>query len=86
MKFGLTDSVSVARESVDPVLSPVCRNGDIVLAEYLDGAPAVVLRPGKVPALFCGITDIPAGLYRSFAAFAGIHLYTDRPAYVLRRG
>ncbi len=86
LQFGLTDSGFSRPEPVDPVLSPVPRDGDVVLAEYRNGAPAVVLRPGKVPGLFCGTTDIPAGLYRSFAAFAGIHLYTDRPAYVLRRG
>ena len=86
LQFGLTDSGFTRPEPVDPVLSPVPRDGDVVLAEYRNGAPAVVLRPGKVPGLFCGTTDIPAGLYRSFAAFAGIHLYTDRPAYVLRRG
>lgn len=87
LKFGLSDNVSYAtREAADPILSPVPRNGDVVLAEYRSGAPAILLRPGKVPALFCGTTLVPAGLYRSFAACAGVHLYTDRPAYVQKRG
>ena len=31
-------------------------------------------------------TAVPPELYRAFAAYAGVHLYTDRPAYVQRRG
>ena len=73
-------------ETGNPVLSPVPQEGDLVLAEYRSGAPAILLRPGRVPALFCGTTAVPPELYRAFAAYAGVHLYTDRPAYVQRRG
>ncbi len=73
-------------ETGNPLLSPVPQEGDLVLAEYRNGAPAILLRPGRVPALFCGTTAVPPELYRTFAAYTGIHLYTTRPAYVQRRG
>ncbi len=87
IRFGLRPVVSGnAEEKGDPVLSPLPRKGDLVLAEYPGGDPAILLRPGKRPALFCGTTFVPPELYRLFAAYAGVHLYTDRPAYVWTRG
>lgn len=87
IQFGLAPAGSGKMEETgNPVLSPVPQEGDLVLAEYRSGAPAILLRPGRVPALFCGTTAVPPELYRAFAAYAGVHLYTDRPAYVQRRG
>lgn len=87
IKLGLLDKSSYkTSETADPILSPVPEAGDIVLAEYENGSPAILLRPGKNPALFCGTTIIPSCLYRRFAEYAGAHGYTDKPAYVLRRG
>ena len=68
------------------MLSPIPEKGDIILARYENDEPAVLYRPGKVPALFCGTSHIPAELYRLFAKYAGVKLYTDRPAYVKTRG
>lgn len=85
--FGLTErDFPKEQEFADPILSPMPEERDVVLAEYGSGEPAILLRPGKVPSLFCASAMIPAELYRRFAAYAGIHLYTDRPAYVQRRG
>lgn len=86
IRLGLEPRASVVNQVSAPVLSPVPAKGDIVLARYENDAPAIVLRPGKVPSLFCGTTYIPPELYRLFAEYAGVHLYTDRPAYVKTRG
>lgn len=73
--FGLADAVA-------PVLSPVPVAGDSVLAVYSDGSPAVVLRPGKHPNIFCGTTTVPVELCRYLARLAGVHLYTEQNAGV----
>ena len=84
--FGLSAAGTRTKDSARPTLSPVPRPGDRVLAEYGDGTAAIVLRPEPVPALFCGTTAVPPELYRAFAKYAGLHLYTDRPAGVLVNG
>jgi len=87
LAFGLPKEVlAPGKEIIEPVLSPIPHLGDIVLAEYADGQPAIVLRPGKVPALFCGTPIVASVLYRRFAEYSGIKMYTDRPAYVLANG
>ena len=87
LAFGLPQEVFAhGNEIIEPVLSPIPQPGDIVLSEYTDGHPAIVLRPGKIPALFCGTPVIAPILYRRFAEYAGIKMYTDRPAYVLTNG
>lgn len=87
IRFGLLPAESgKSTDQGSPILSPIPQKGDLVLAEYRNGAPAILLRPGKVPALFCGTTFVPPELYRRFAAYAGVHLYTDRPAFVQKRG
>ena len=72
--------------SVTPTLSPIPKNGDRVLASYSNGLPAIVLRPGKYPSLFCGGSTIPSVLYRHVARMAGVHLYTDKDANVYANG
>jgi len=72
--------------SISPVLSPAPKAGDIVLASYATGEPAVVLRPGKTQSLFCGTTSLPASLYRHMARLSGAHLYVDGDANVYANG
>ncbi|MDD3154059.1 MAG: beta-galactosidase [Victivallaceae bacterium] len=68
---------------VDPILSPVPAKGDIVLAVYSDGSPAVLLRPrGKKTSIFCGTTEIPAALIRLAAKQCAIPLYCDEDLHV----
>lgn len=85
IKMGLPESFGIDK-IIHPTLSPVPENGDLVLAKYANGAPAVVFRPGIVPSLFCGTTVIPPPLYRIIAKAAGVHLYTERDAYVFANG
>lgn len=86
IEFGLAAGADVTAQAAAPAFSPIPQVGDVILATFPNGEPAVVFRPGKIPALFCGSHLIPPELYRAFASHAGIHLYTDRPAYVMRRG
>ena len=61
--------------------SPVIEAGDIVLAKYETGDPAVVLRKtGKYPQMFFGITSLNVELLRYMANECGIHSYTKQPA------
>lgn len=40
------------------VLSPVAKEDDIILGEYSNGMPAVIMRKsGKYPQIFCGGVD-----------------------------
>ena len=86
IRWGMRPRSSVTSTVSAPVLSPIPQKGDIVLARYENDEPAILFRPGKVPALYCGTSHIPAELYRLFAKHAGVRLYTDRPAYVKTRG
>ena len=65
-----------------PRLAVRPEKGDIVLATYRDGKPAVVLRPGTAPQLFCGTTELPPPLLRHMAELSGVQIFTDRPANV----
>ncbi|MDD3154396.1 MAG: beta-galactosidase [Victivallaceae bacterium] len=80
-KIGLPAAFGPA-DVVAPVLSPVPVAGDRVLAKYSDGSPAVVLRPGKYPSVFCGTTVVPTALARYLARLSGVHLYTVQDACV----
>lgn len=85
IEFGLAAGTGAAG-TAGTVYSPVPQAGDLILATYGTGEPAAVFRPGGTPALFCGSPLVPPELYRAFAVRAGVHLYTDKPAYVMRRG
>lgn len=85
LKIGLPP-VFGKKQTVSPLLSPVPRPGDTVLAEYPDGRPAIVLHRGRVPVLFCGTTTLPPALYRYMAKLAGVHLYTRKDATVYANG
>ena len=73
---------------IKPLLSPVCKKGDIILAKYSNGLPAVVCRKeaGKKPQIFCGTAAVPMELYRYAAKMAGVHIYTEQPASVFANG
>ncbi|MBS1370408.1 MAG: hypothetical protein HPZ91_10680 [Lentisphaeria bacterium] len=73
------------KEAATPLFSPVPRPGDTVLANFTDGSPAVVLRPGKFPAVYCGTTSIPP-CYRQLAKLAGISLEVDGDANITANG
>ena len=67
--------------------SPVIEAGDIVLAKYETGDPAVVLRKtGKNPQMFMGATIISEEILRYMANECGIHSYTKQPASVYANG
>lgn len=65
-----------------PTLSPRPEPGDVVLANYSNGSPAVVFRPAQAPSLFIGTTDIPKTLYRIMAGKAGVHLYVKEDSFI----
>ncbi len=68
---------------VKPLLTPEVKDGDVVLAEYSDKTPAVVLRTsGKHPQLFCAISSIPIPLYKYMMKISGVHTYVDGPVAV----
>lgn len=69
------------------VLSPVAQEGDIILGEYSNGMPAVIMRKsGKYPQIFCGGVDMPPELYRYACREAGIHIYNNEYASVCANG
>lgn len=70
-----------------PAFSPIPQKGDVVLANYSNGLPALVMRTsGKHPQFFCGVSVIPIELYRYACKAAGIHVYTEQPAAVFANG
>ena len=80
--IGLSENFGIDRE-LRPALYPVLEDGDIVFATYPNGKPAVVLRGKR---LYCGVSHIPAEIYRHMAKLAGIHIYADTPAAVYANG
>ena len=88
LKIGLPKTFGYATNFKMPMLfSPVLEEGDIVLAKYYTGEPAVVLRKtGKYPQMFSGATIIPQELLRYMAKECGIHSYTQQPASVYANG
>ena len=88
LKIGLPETFGYATNFKMPMLfSPILEEGDIVLAKYYTGEPAVVLRKtGKYPQMFCGATIIPQELLRYMAKECGIHSYTQQPASVYANG
>jgi len=75
-------------DTYKPVLSPVPEAGDVVLANYLSGEPAVVLRknPSGAPQVFCGTYQVPRELVRAVAAAAGVHFYAPMGSAVYTNG
>ena len=55
-----------------PMLAPVAEDGDIVLAKFQNGAPAVVVRKNN---MFVPTTFVPWQLYLHAAKLAKIHIY-----------
>lgn len=78
-KFGIPEN----KRYPDPLFSPKVESGDILLANYPNGKPAVVLR-GKT--LFCPTAGVPYQLYAHMAKIAGVKIYTDSPAAVYANG
>ena len=75
-------------DTYKPVLSPVPQPGDVVLANYLCGEPAVVLRRGSAgrPQVFCGTYQVPDGLVRGVASASGVHFYAPNGTAVYTNG
>ena len=70
-----------------PLLSPVLQKGDVVLATYKNGKPAIVVRKtGKYPQIFCGITVLSTELCKYFGKLAGVHHYVDNNAVASANG
>lgn len=79
---GLPPDFGVKKETF-PLLTPVLRKGDKVLALYENGEPAIVLRGKK---LFSGIDAIPSQLYGLMLKLSGVHLYSKQPLCVFANG
>ena len=84
-KIGLGESFGIKenKHMPNPLLSPKVENGDVVLGNYQNGKPALVLR-GKT--LFCGTAGIPYQMYAFMAKLSGAKIYTDSPAAVYANG
>ncbi|MBE6411892.1 MAG: hypothetical protein E7036_04990 [Opitutales bacterium] len=70
-------------KDIELLFSPKIQSGDIVLANYQNGKPAIVVRKtGKYPQIFCGLTSINKNTTACFARIAGVHSYVDNDAVV----
>ncbi len=86
-KIGLPKQWSSKDRVLGIALSPIPENGDIILAKFSNGDPAVILRKsGKYPQLFFAGTEIPTELYRYMAKISGVHIYCDNNAAVFANG
>jgi len=71
----------------NPLLSPIPQKGDVVLARYESGDPAVLLRQsGNFPQMFVGAPEIPTELYKFMISLSGAHVYTNDPASIYANG
>ncbi len=88
LKLGLPEVLgSNNKVQIDKLFSPIPQEGDVVLANYTNGKPAVVLRKNENnPQLFYGLTYIQPEIMRYMAELAGIHIYTRQPASVFANG
>lgn len=85
LKIGL--KATSGAEYAMPLLSPIPESGDVVLAKFENGLPAIVLRKsGKHPQLFCAVPEIQTELYRHMAELAGAHVYNKQGAVVYANG
>jgi len=77
-----------AKTTLAPLFSPKPGKGDVVLAEYDNGKPAIVVRnpEGKRPQIFCGVPQISENLASVFADIAGAHKYVDNRAVATANG
>ena len=88
-KFGPNPRFGASRlDTYSPVLSPVVREGDVVLANYLCGEPAVVSRRLSDGAshVFCGTYQVPGELVRGVASASGVHFYAGNGTAVYTNG
>ena len=78
-KLGLTQMGD--NFDVSLLFSPVVKQGDVVLANYNNGKPAIVVRySGSKPQIFCGITLLNQQATACFGKIAGAHQYVDNNA------
>lgn len=85
LKIGL--KATSGAEYAMPLLSPIPESGDVVLAKFENGLPAIVLRKSdKHPQLFCAVPEIQTELYRHMAELAGAHVYNKQGAVVYANG
>ncbi len=81
-KIGLTEVYGFEKK-VTPLLTPEVKEGDVVLAEFSDKSPAVVLRTStKHPQLFTAVSEIPIPLYKHMMKISGVHTYVEGPVAV----
>jgi hypothetical protein len=73
--------------ALEPLLTPVLKSGDEVLALYSNQSPALVIRKSpRGASIFCGTLELPTPLLRHAAKLAGVHLFTSSDANVWARG
>ena len=78
-KFGMSNTGG--NFDIPLLLSPIVEKGDIVLAKYKNGKPAIVVRKsGKYPQIFCGVTLLDKNATACFAKIVGVHSYVDNNA------
>ena len=78
-KLGMTNTGG--KYDIPLLLSPIVEKGDVVLANYSNGKPAIVVRKtGKYPQIFCGVTLLDKNATACFAKIAGAHSYVDNDA------
>ena len=84
-KAGITEDIG--RKYKVPLFSPALQQGDVVLATYKNGKPAIVVRKtGKYPQIFCGIPALSSKLCAYFDSLAGVHSYVDNSAVATANG
>lgn len=82
LQIGLPNHIKgLVRDIV--LLSPKIQDGDLVLATFNNGKPAIVQR-GKD--IFCAIPMIDSALIRYASKLAGVHIYSEKPLTVYRSG
>ena len=84
-KAGITENLG--RKYTIPLFSPVAQKGDVVLATYANGKPAIVVRKtGKYPQIYCGIPSLSTRLCAYFDSIVGVHSYVDNSAVASANG
>ncbi|MBI4976436.1 MAG: hypothetical protein HZC28_03080 [Spirochaetes bacterium] len=86
-ELGITAASFGPDQKIKPLLTPKTYSADEVLAEYGNGAPAIVMRKtGKTYSVFCGTTGLHPSLFRAIARHAGLHVYADTDAQIWVNG
>ena len=82
LQIGLPNHIKgLVRDIV--LLSPKVQDGDVILATFNNGKPAIVQRGKEI---FCAVPMIDSALIRYASTLAGVHIYSEKPLTVYRNG